>query len=1132
MGKRMLAFCLTVILCFQLLPVWAVAAEDAGSPKHIPRVVSIVFDDSGSMYENTDRWAYTSYAMQSFAAMMGSEDVLYITYLNGPAGTVKVDLSDGAKGATVSGFANIVFGGGTPNKVQQGAECLTREYAKYKSGAKYYLVVMADGELDSGLGKLSDKIAEAAASSKAALAGADFETVYFSMKSGDSADIPGAASHFAASSDKIVDTLKNVSADIMGRTAVKHTVSGNDLTFTLQYPALSIAVFAQKKNGDFKTFRATVKKDGKTLSCDVGNYSVKCPTKITKNTSASIFQEKIPENPPAGVVSLITNGGNPLAKGTYTVDVSGYGLQNSDVVVLVEPAVRIGCKYTLNDDDNQITFEELRSRISEGDQVTVECGLYEMNPDGSPGEAIPLDVLSPDYRILVNGKQVGSATGSGKHTYSFRADKSFENQQMKVEARLKGYQPFVLKETFGEFNIRIQANVDPDDKNEVALTKPMWKKWSAGQEGVSFPLKKADASVLERVAIAVEGCEGLPEGVCSALGKSVRVDGSTVVYLPSAQLSFSQLPESFTIALVDLETASPILTKTVKVIRPTYRFEIENPLADVALGLDLLKANTAAITFTLAVDYDGSGQYIPFSESDCEDAVQLTPDTGVLPGSVSEENGKLSFVPKYDPATDTVSVGDLVGKNHNLSVSTEVDGQKIQSETVTLTFSSAAYRLEVENEITQPLKLDDLKENQQKVIFRMLADYDGSGKFGELAQWDSAALEKLTIDAGNFPGKTETVYDAGGKPIGKAFIPQYDERNDGGIPFTAVAGKVHEILGTVSGTEQTASATVEVLAPDYELLAYKQGIEIVDVKLSGNTEHVGFQVLRDGRPLTGQELENLSSYALSFDKDQPWIRIETQAMEAEDGTAYLACTPKYGGLTFPGVWFWEWWLSLLMVKRGEMNMVMTLGEDAAFAAVSVSTSWLNWLILLGVVIVLVILVSIAICACTMTRISKGAFYKVYFTLNADKRYVISTVNIINPHRVSLKTRLRRLKNFKNLAALLVPFKRQRFSLDVDAQRVTFIAKKPIRKGLGRRTYPQSVAKENPTMLMGKLSPVQQAAVMYADRNVEFKRTLLQGNKHPETEDIHNGIFLTEGKNTIVLFLTKREQRDLRSLRRR
>lgn len=1121
MGKKILALFLASILCLQMISVCAFAAEDAGSPKHIPRIVSIVFDDSGSMYNNSDRWAYTSYAMQAFAAMMGKDDVLYITYLNAPAGTVKVDLSDGAKNATVSGFANIMFGGGTPNKVQKGADCLTKEYAKHKTNAKYYLVVMADGELDSGLGKLSDKIAAAASSTKAALAGADFETVYFSMKSGDNSNIPGVTSYFAASSNQIVNTLKTVSADIMGRTAVDHSVSGGTLSFNLKYPVLSIAVFAQKKDGDFQNFRASVKKDGKTPACQVGNYSVKCPTTIIKNTNATQHKEVIPSEPPAGVVSLITNNGNPLEKGTYSIDISGYDLQKDDIVVLVEPAVRIGCKYRLNDDDTEITFEELKKRVAEGDTVTVSCGLYEMNPDGSMGDAVPLDILSPDYKILINGKQVGTNTPDGKHSYSFKVDKSFENQQMKVEARLEGYQPFVLKESFGKLNIHIQPLPTPGDTGEIALTKPLWEKWSAGEEGISFQLKKVDASVMEHTAISVEGCNGLPAGICTALGNAVRADGNTIVYLPTSQTSFEDIPETFQVSLVDLQTGKPVVTKNIKVVRPTYRIEISNPLADTALTLEHLKNNTAAVTFTLKADYSGTGQYIPISESNCEESFRLSLDAGILPGKTSEDNGTLSFVPRYDPNVDTqLSIGELVGKNHSLFVTAEVNGQTIQSDKVTLSFSSAAYRLEVENEITAALSLDTIKTNQQKVIFRLLADYDGSGTFGELAQWDTAALDRLIINAGKFPGKAETVYDAGGKPVGKAFTPQYDENNNGGIPFTAVAGRTHEIVATLSGTDLRSAATVEVLAPDYDLIVRKEGITLTDVKLRGNTESVAFTVMRDGRALTRQELENLPAYELGFDKNQPWIDIHSKVCVAEDGTAYLECTPEYTG------WRILNWLCLFTVKKGDMHLTMTLGEDVAAAAVKIETSKLAWIILLIVLGVILLILWIIFCCATRIRFLRGVFYVASFQQPNSLGYTISSRT---PYNANKKSLTRYLLSGK----FLIPFCEQHTSHTVGGKKAVFTSQKSPYQTFNFRSFPYSIGKTNKTDFnKGHLTRASVRAIVNKDKTFVFESGLLTGSPCTDNDvNMNFGSYLVKkGGNTIIFFLTKSEEKDLKERR--
>ncbi len=1124
MVKRVFSFFLGLLLCFQMVSLCAFAADDAGSPKHIPRVVSIVFDDSGSMYNDTDRWAYTSYAMQSFAAMMGSEDVLYITYLNAPAGTVKADLSDGAKNKTVSGFYDIMFGGGTPDRVQKGAECLEQEFAKYKTNAKYYLVVMADGELNSGLGKLSDRVKTVSAETKAKLAGADFETVYFSMKSGDNAGISGVTSHYAATSGEIVNALKTVSADIMGRTEVSHTVSGGKLSFTLQYPALSIAVFAQKQNGNFENFKTTVQKDGKNLSCQVGNYNVKCPTKITKNLLSTVYKEKIPTNPPAGVVSLISNGGNALAKGAYTVDISGYDLQKDDVVVLVEPAVRIGCKYRLNDDDDTISFDELKKRVCEGDTVTVECGLYELNSDGSLGDAVPLDVLSPEYKILVNEKQVGTNVSGTKNTYSFQVGKEFENQEMKVEALLTGYQPFVLKENFGELNVRIQAVPLPDGMSEVSLTKPLWKKWNAGEEGIRFDLEKVDSSMLQRTAIEVEGCAGLPQGICSALAEAVRIEGNSIVYIPKAEIPFAQLPAAFTVSLKDLDTAEVVVKKTVRVIQPTYGFETENQLEGEVLSLEQLKSNSAAVTFTLTVDYDGSGQYIPISQSDCEDEIKLTISSGVLPGTVSEEVGQIRFVAQYDQAVNTdVAIHEIMGKDHSLFACAVVDGQEIKSEEIKLSVSSAVYRLEVENQITQPLSLDTVKTNQQKVIFRLLADYDGSGNFAQLADWDTSALDKLEITSGELPGRIETAYDAGGKPIGKAFIPQYDENNSNGVPFTVVAGRVHEITGTVSGTDLSASASVEVLAPDYEIVVRKEGIEITDVKLRGSTQGVEFVILRDGRPLTAQELAGLAPYNLAFDKEQPWIKIIPLAQEAADGTAYLLCMPQYGGWRFPAEWFWNW-LCLFTVKKGDMHMTLALGEDVGTAALSVGTSEIAWIIFFIALAILLLILWIIFCCATRIRFLRGVFYKVTFKRNSNGLgYVVSSRTPQNANKNGL---LRYLLS----ARFLIPFSEQSVSVVVERKSAVFKAKKSPVKTFSCRSFPYSVGEQNIHHFnKGRLSRASIRAIINRDQSFVLDDELLVGVPCSEDDKkLDSGAYLVErGGNKIIFFITKSDEKALK-----
>lgn len=1001
--KRFLSVLLVLILCLQLLPVGSFAADEAGSPKHIPRVVSIVFDDSGSMYNETDRWAYTSYAMQAFAAMMGSEDVLYITYLNGASASVRVDLSDGAKASTVSGFTNIRFGGGTPDKIQQGADCLTRAYASYGASANYYLVVMTDGALDSGV--IYDRVTAVNQNTKSKLKGAEFETIYFTMNAADKA-IDGVKNYFATDTTKIADALKDVSAQIMGRTEVRHSVSGSKLTFDLTYPALSIAIIAQKGNRDFGSFRAAAQRDGKDFACQIGDYPIKSPTTINKDSWQSPWQEYFPVNPPSGVVSLISGGGAPLAKGSYTVDISGYDLKTDDIVVLVEPAVRIGCKYRINDSKDTVTFPELKNGLQEGDTVTVECGLYEMKADGSLGDPVSESVLSPVYKITVGGKEVGTSADK-ENTYQFQVTREFAEQDLRVQALLKGYQPFVMKETFGKFNIKIRPITLP--VADLRLTKPVWQLWKEGKGTVAFQLEEMDDSVLSRTAILVEGCQGLPAGTCSQLGEAVRVEGNTIVYAPKAAVDFEQLPDRFTVSLKEIATGQILLQRTVQVIQPTYRLEVSNGLNGTALTLDQLRTNTAGIRFTVT------------------------------------------------------------------------------------------------------------------------ADYDGSGVFFALAPWDAAMVEKLDINAGDLPGSTEIVYGGDGKPAGKLYIPQYDEHNNNGIPFTKVAGHIHTVTATLQNTDATAQTKVETVAPEYDLLVHKEGITVVDAALRNNTEGVEFIILRDGKKLTRLELEGMAPYPLSFDRYQPWMKLDAEVYTYPDGTSVLRCIPKYNGWRFPSASLWNW-LTPVTVKKGDMHAVLTFGSDVARAAVTVQASPVAFVIFLIVCIILFLLGVRILCAVTRVRFLNGSFYVASFSLTADTQgYMVDNVSVFNPHRVLGKKG--GLFKFLFSPQFWIPGNRQQFSVGVHENSALFITgERSSVFELFKRTYPYSVSKSNQEYFnvdQWSMDAVQ-AAVRWDDQ-YGFNIALLKGKPCAKDDKKMSPLtYLVEkGSDSIVFFVPKRDERNFR-----
>ena len=75
---RILSFALAMILFAAVLPIGSVSAADGETSYTKNKVVSVLFDNSGSMLEN-DRWSYAKYALQTLMATLGTNDTLIIT---------------------------------------------------------------------------------------------------------------------------------------------------------------------------------------------------------------------------------------------------------------------------------------------------------------------------------------------------------------------------------------------------------------------------------------------------------------------------------------------------------------------------------------------------------------------------------------------------------------------------------------------------------------------------------------------------------------------------------------------------------------------------------------------------------------------------------------------------------------------------------------------------------------------------------------------------------------------------------------------------------------------------------------------------------------------------------------------
>ncbi len=1126
--KRLVSLFLVTLLILQSFCIYAFSVGGNSSPKHIPRIVSVVFDNSGSMYNETDRWAYTSYAMQAFVAMMGKDDALNITYLNesGYDSAKEILLSGSGKQVTIDAIENVMFGGGTPNKLSAGSAFLKNKYLNYGTNAKYYLVVMADGDLDKGQGDMATDLSNETTATRKALAGADFESIYFSMYG--SLSINGVNCQEASNSKAIVEVLKDISAEIMGRTTIESSGSGSKISFDLKYPALNIAVFVQKENAAFSNVNVPITYNGNNASYETNTYYLECPTVVNKNPNKKIYEEKIPSSPPSGFVSLISNGNNSVPKGFYTLDLSSYGVSKNDVIILVEPAVKVDCKYFIGDSTEPVSFDELKKTVCAGDKISVQCGLYEINSDGTSGEPVPLDVLKPDYKLYINDTPVGKKISGSENEYTIDIVEDYANQELKIEAVLKGYQPFVLKENFDDIRQRANPNL-PDGKNsfDVTLTKPEWEEWLNSESEISFPLDYADSSMLADLSIRTEGADFLPSGNCSKLS-NISISGNSIVYnpTPASSTEFKDIPQNFTVELYDNVTASTVIKAEVNVIQPKYKFECANGLADVTLGIEMLKNNTLGVRFVLCADYTDSGIYTPIKDSSCEPEIEIALNHGALPGTISEEQGEISFVPVYDSDINTdISPAEVLGNEHRISASATVDGAEITSDEIILSVNNASYKIEIDNQITEPLDLTTINGNKKKVIFNILADYTGEGEFGPVAEWDYSVFDKFEIDSGDLPGKTEKEHDASGRPTGVSFTPDYDENNNNGVPFTKVAGKNHSIVCGVTAFNIAAGTTVEVLPPIYEILVKKTGIKLIDTKLRKNEQGVEFVITRNGHVLTKAELEGLAPYQFSLDKEQHWVKIEGIAMDG-----YLLCVPKYDGWTFISPALWNW-LCIFTVRKGDTAINLHVGENTAQAAMHINLDVFSLIIFLIVLGITLFILWIIFCFITRVRFSPGTFYKVSFRPNTNNiGYVFSSVSRIKPSKGELR-------RFLFSGKFFIPFSQQ-------SRKISFGTKehanfKTASGSHEKHTFPyaNTAGEIKGRINRGHLTRQQIQKIINGDRtDFSISSTSLAGKAcGKEKIKMALGVFLIENHsraNTIVFYVTKKNERKFKNKKSR
>ncbi|HDX9579985.1 TPA: VWA domain-containing protein [Bacillus pseudomycoides] len=137
---RIIATSILFLLLICMNPFSSLAKGEEGRQ----RVVSLVYDDSGSM-RNNDRWKYANYALQSLIALLDEKDTFTYVPMSHPAGEISVSLEKSKRQGEIEKIQTWNEQANTPfQSVETAIQSMKRE-AQVNANREFWLIVLTDG---------------------------------------------------------------------------------------------------------------------------------------------------------------------------------------------------------------------------------------------------------------------------------------------------------------------------------------------------------------------------------------------------------------------------------------------------------------------------------------------------------------------------------------------------------------------------------------------------------------------------------------------------------------------------------------------------------------------------------------------------------------------------------------------------------------------------------------------------------------------------------------------------------------------------------------------------------------------------------------------------------------------------
>jgi hypothetical protein len=419
------------------------------------RAIAIVFDNSGSMYDDGDQaWCRATYAMEVFASMLNDGDVLHIYPMHPITVAGKEYTMEKPFQVTSSAQASEIRdiytedAGGTPI---ESIDCAV-DGLKAAQGDKKYLIVLTDGGTFSknGYGLTTDRTKTELDKRVQENAGESMTVMYLGI--GSSACMPNTkeSEYFvkkqAVNSEDVLSALTEMCNLIFGRDILpKKYISARDMEFDISMRKLIIFV-----QGDSISNLKVTDSSGGAVGQLVGVQQTKYSTAGTGD------YKSIPDESLQGMMVTYAD----CAAGNYTIEYSGTA---SSAEVYYEPDADLDFVFT---DAKGNTVN--KNSLYEGD-YKVSFGMK----DAKTGQLISSELLgSPHYQgyYVINGQEF-PITCDGYNGVVSMALKMNDTFEAKLTATyLSGYTITKDSSDFGwpEGGIQVSARPAGELKLEIS----------------------------------------------------------------------------------------------------------------------------------------------------------------------------------------------------------------------------------------------------------------------------------------------------------------------------------------------------------------------------------------------------------------------------------------------------------------------------------------------------------------------------------------------------------------------------------------------------------------------------------------------------------------------------------------